>query len=226
MVQTDAEDMTLYQYNVCVSNDGGSVLVIDLRNHLVRRFNRSDGQFAPFAGSSVCNLKNGLCLEAAFAYPRSICPDPIRAGCYYIGDLATVRYCDGQSVTLIAGRMDAPEIADNVGDVNGPSFTARFHSVHGLLCTADGQTLYVSDEQNHKLKAINIGARSVSTIAGSGSQRSVDAMDQMAGIGYPCSLCFDRFPASASSAGPKKPESALFVATDSGIRHFDLTTRM
>jgi len=52
------------------------------------------------------------------------------------------------------------------GLADGPAESARFHAPHGL--SRKGSTLYVADTENHAVRAIDLDAGSVRTVAGTG----------------------------------------------------------
>ena len=56
------------------------------------------------------------------------------------------------------------------GFVDGPAEQARFDHPQGLALDAVNETLYVADEPNHAIRAINLGSREVTTVAGTGEQ--------------------------------------------------------
>ncbi len=56
------------------------------------------------------------------------------------------------------------------GLMDGAFAAARFHQPQGLTLSADGQTLYVADTENHALRAVDLKARRVATLAGDGRQ--------------------------------------------------------
>ncbi len=64
------------------------------------------------------------------------------------------------------------------GFVNGNFTTATFNHPNGIAL--DGDNLYVADTQNHSIRAINLTAKTVTTIAGTGKQGSYTAMSGLA----------------------------------------------
>ncbi len=54
------------------------------------------------------------------------------------------------------------------GNRDGDYATARFNRPQGMALSADGQVLYVADTGNHTLRAIDLAAQRVSTLAGTG----------------------------------------------------------
>ncbi len=111
----DASDTTTGAgTSTTTSDDGAAVrvrktcsralLCLDSKNNRVRRIALSDGSVCTLAGSGVAGFKNGDALsDAAFTRMSSICVDPINPGCFFIGDECSIRYCDGKTVSLVAG---------------------------------------------------------------------------------------------------------------------------
>jgi len=58
------------------------------------------------------------------------------------------------------------------GLVDGPYAKARFNRPQGMCL--DGDTLYVADTENHAIRAVDLKAKTVSTIAGTGKQGGFD----------------------------------------------------
>jgi DNA-binding beta-propeller fold protein YncE len=64
------------------------------------------------------------------------------------------------------------------GFTNGNFTTATFNHPNGIAL--DGDNLYVADTQNHAIRAINLTAKTVTTIAGTGKLGSYTAMSGLA----------------------------------------------
>jgi DNA-binding beta-propeller fold protein YncE len=77
---------------------------------------------------------------------------------------------------------------------DGPSHKARFRAPHGLSLA--GNTLYVADTENHLVRAIDLGTREVTTLAGTGVQArpfSDDGPAREVSLNSPWDvLCFGR----------------------------------
>ncbi len=69
---------------------------------------------------------------------------------------------DGQ-VTMTIGDGDA-------GFIDGTAAHARFNHPQGLALDAASDTLFVADEPNHTIRAIDLGSGQVTTVAGTGEQ--------------------------------------------------------
>ena len=68
------------------------------------------------------------------------------------------------------GRMSMAVGDGEPGLVDGLAAAARFDHPQGMALSADGGTLYVADEENHAIRAVDLGAGAVSTVAGTGAQ--------------------------------------------------------
>ncbi len=153
---------------------------------------------------------------------NSICAHPLNPQGWWIGDAGSVRYCDGQTVSLVAGDShfgDNYEQEDEYPrEVVG--VRARFSYVTGIICTRDKKRLYVSDRYNCKIKTINLESeqRMVSTVVGNGRRETVDGKGVQASIHSPAQLAFDRRSSSSED------ESVLWIAAKV-LRRLDLTTR-
>ncbi len=111
-------------------------------------------------------LVDGSLTAAHFSDPRTLVGDG--AGHLYVADDETVRVVDlsAKTVTTITGGV-APGFAD------GPAATATFNTPSGLAL--DGNQLYIADSENSTIRLMDLGARAVTTVAGSLDQGAVDA---------------------------------------------------
>ncbi len=57
-----------------------------------------------------------------------------------------------------------------IGLKDGAFRDAEFHQPQGMCLSEDGQTLYVTDTENHALRAIDLAKKTVATLAGTGEQ--------------------------------------------------------
>lgn len=116
----------------------------------------------------------------------------------------------GKSSTVIAG------LRGNGGNADGNGLVAQFSFPFGIA--GDGRdTLYIGDQNNHRIRSINISNNIVvvSTLAGNGSPTNVDGDGRTASIKSPCGVALD----------PNR--TLLYVATFSGnaVRMVNLTTK-
>jgi thiol-disulfide isomerase/thioredoxin len=71
-------------------------------------------------------------------------------------------------ITDLAGKKIAVAGAGEPGKDDGSFFTATYNDPQGMAL--DGETLYVADRKNHLIRALDLKAQKVKTIAGSGAK--------------------------------------------------------
>ncbi len=78
----------------------------DQNNQKIRRIDLCHGLVSTFIGSASGDFKNGARLESSLCDPLSLYADSLKPNCYFIGDMSSIRYCEGETVSLIAGGKD------------------------------------------------------------------------------------------------------------------------
>jgi DNA-binding beta-propeller fold protein YncE len=73
-------------------------------------------------------------------------------------------------VSDFEGQVQAVIGKGEIGLKDGPFETAQFHQPQGLAISADGNTLYIADTENHAIRAAHLKERTVTAIAGTGKQ--------------------------------------------------------
>ena len=73
-------------------------------------------------------------------------------------------------VADLEGRVTTAIGDGEPGFVDGPAEQARFDHPQGLALDAASETLYVADEPNHAIRAIDLASGQVTTVAGTGEQ--------------------------------------------------------
>lgn len=145
-----------YPYGITYSVDG-NLYVTDQAYGLIRKVSLA-GQVKTIAGS-VNGHADGYGSQARFDYPRGITSD--NDGILYVADWRghKIRKVDPTgNVTTIAGSKE--------GYQDGIALKARFKRPNGIAFDDNGN-IYVSEENNHKIRVISKGQ--VFTIAGSSS---------------------------------------------------------
>jgi sugar lactone lactonase YvrE len=77
------------------------------------------------------------------------------------------------------------------GFIDGAADVARFNTPTGLAISANGQFLYVADLSNNRIRRINLTARTVETLAGSGDFGGIDGPGGLASFGQPIGVAID-----------------------------------
>ncbi len=148
-----------------VASDGaGNLYVADggALTSSIRKIVVATGQVTTVAGNGTVGSLNGIGSAAQFASPSGVA---VSGNNLYVADTFSnkIRVVDltTTAVTDLAG-------SGNSGSSDGPSTLASFDQPHRVAVS--GNTLYVADTYNDKIRAIDLGTNIVRTISGSGIQ--------------------------------------------------------
>jgi YD repeat-containing protein len=141
----------------------GSLYIADTANHRIRKIDPS-GIIGTVAGTGTSGQSGdgGPAAEAQLNSPEVVRVDS--SGGLYIADTGSsrVRRIDPAGViSTVAGTGTA-----GFGGDGAPAIAAQLSRPKGLALGADG-TLYISDTENHRIRAVN-GQGTISTVAGTG----------------------------------------------------------
>jgi sugar lactone lactonase YvrE len=101
--------------------------------------------------------------DTVLAYPGKIVADEAGKR-LFISDTANNRIV----VTDLDGKHLFTAGTGEVGAADGPAQSAQFHRPQGMCLV--GSTLYVADTENHMIRALDLDAKTVATVAGTGEQ--------------------------------------------------------
>lgn len=169
-----------------VALSGTSLFVADTNNHIVRQIALSNNAVSTVAGAAgQSGMADGSPSTARFSGPTGIA---VAGTVIYVTDIDshTVRSISASGeVRTVAGYPEATAAADGIGQ------NARFRQPSGLVATADGTTLYLTDTENHTIRRIVIGSRAVTTAAGlAGTSGSANGVGSAARFNGPAGLGF------------------------------------
>ena len=100
------------------------------------------------------------------SFPSKVLADS-RGGRLFIADTSHNRVIVADLATYAVQQV----IGSGAAALRDGSFTeAAFNWVHGMSLSADGETLYVADTGNHAVRAVDLRAGTVRTLAGTGAQ--------------------------------------------------------
>ena len=140
---------------------GNGVYVSDRGNHAIRVV-APNGDIRTLAGNGKDGKADGVGAAASFNQPIAVAVD--RSGNVYVADRDnhTVRLIDPSGkVTVVAGTGAA-------GFAEGPATSAQFNQPYGVALSSDEKILYVADYLNHAIRALDLGTKQVTTVAGNG----------------------------------------------------------
>ena len=153
-------------YGVALSPDEKTLYVADYLNHAIRAIDLATRQVVTLAGNGKAGFANGQGDKAQFNQPYNVKADT--NGRLYVPDQnnhAIRRVDPDGTVSTLAGDGQS-------GFADGKPFESRFNNPTGLAVAADG-TVYVSDRNNHRIRAI-LPTGEVTTIAGDGNSGQQD----------------------------------------------------
>lgn len=168
-----ARQALLNQPQQCVLSPDGSWLVLDQRNQRVRRISAA-GTISTVVGIGTAGGggDGGSPLLAQLDLPTGSNPPPGGAialgpdGVLYISDTLNHRI---RRVDFAADRIETVAgtgVAGFGGD-GGPARDAALNNPRDLALGPDGR-LYVADELNHRVRAIDLAGGTIETVAGTG----------------------------------------------------------
>lgn len=160
----------------------GNVFVADKGNHIIRKITAA-GVVTTFAGSGTQGATDGPASTATFNQPYGIAVDTF--GNLYVADYSNnkVRKITPTGiVSTLAG-------SGLYGSVDGTATVAAFRGPTGVAVDASGN-VYVTDLHNFKIRKITV-AGVVSTLAGNGTNASVDGPVATASFSQPQGITVD-----------------------------------
>lgn len=143
----------------------GEVYFSEARGHRVRTI-LADGTLATVAGTGEASFSGdgGPGAEAGIYFPGGL---DVAEGRLYLADAGNdrIRVVDLGTgiITTVAGNG-----VRGFGGDGGDPLAASFNMPRDVAVTPDGRSLYVADEQNHRVRIVTPSSSLISTFAGSG----------------------------------------------------------
>jgi sugar lactone lactonase YvrE len=144
----------------------GNVYLVDTDNNRIRRVD-THGVITTIGGTGEAGYggDGGPATLARFKAPHGIASD--RDGNVYVADPSNqrVRRIDAGTgiVTTVAGTGSAGFSGDG-----GPAKSARINYPKGVEIAPDG-SVYIADNNNHRVRRVDLGTGVITTVAGTGS---------------------------------------------------------
>lgn len=154
--------------------DDGTIYLIDQRNQRIRKLSGDGKDIETIAGTGEVGYTGdgGDPLKATFSFPKGSNPPPAGtiaiddAGRIYIADTLNhaIRRIDPEANTIetVLGTGEA-----GYGGDDGPGTKAQINNPRDLEMGPDGR-LYIADEWNHRIRALDVDTGIVTTVAGTG----------------------------------------------------------
>jgi DNA-binding beta-propeller fold protein YncE len=162
----------------------GNIYVSDRGNHAIRVVT-AQGDIRTLAGNSKEGNADGIGAAASFKQPIAVAVD--KSGSVYVADR------DNHVIRAIdpAGKVLVLAGTGTKGFANGPASSAQFNEPYGVALSPDEKTLYVADYLNHAIRAIDLAARQVTTLAGNGAAGFANGVGDKAQFNQPYNVKAD-----------------------------------
>ncbi len=170
-----ARGALLNQPTQLIFGEDGSQYILDMRNQVVRTID-PDGVISTVAGTPTMagyEGDGGSPLEARFRFPAGSNPPPGGAlafdgdGRLYVSDTLNhaIRRIDFEEnrIDTVAGTGEAGFSGDG-----GDAVDAELNNPRDLQLSPDGKALYFADENNQRVRVIDLESGSIDTVAGNG----------------------------------------------------------
>lgn len=157
--------------------DDDSVYILDMRNQVIRKVD-PEGIIHTVAGTLATkgyDGDGGSPTECTFDFPSGSNPPPGGAlafdgeGRLYVSDTLnhTIRRIDFEAdeIVTVAGNGEAGFDGDG-----GPATEAQLNNPRDLQLSKDGKTLYIADEMNDRIRALDLESGEIDTVAGNGDR--------------------------------------------------------
>ncbi|MGC2210404.1 MAG: hypothetical protein WA532_09875 [Candidatus Korobacteraceae bacterium] len=161
-----AASATLNQPYAVAADALGNLYIADYGDQRIRMVNASTLIITTVAGTGTQGYSGdtGIATAAELNSPISVALDG--NGNLYIADSGNNRIrmvnASTHKITTLAGN-------GTLGYNDGPATGAEFSSPTGVAVDVGGGIVYVADQGNNRIRKLNTGAHSVSTVAGTGS---------------------------------------------------------
>ena len=187
--------------NLALSKDGSTLYVTDYGTHRIRSVDLTGtNEVKTIAGSTRGFADHATGTSAKFSYPAGLAVSEDGSMLYVADSLNNlIRSIDIKSGTINEVKTIAGKRSQGYKDGNGTA--AEFNGPTGLAVSGD--TLYVTDFGNNRIRAIDLTTNEVTTIAGDGTTGSTDGIGTNAPIGSPVGI---------AASG-----STLYVTTNGGL---------
>ncbi|PCC72704.1 NHL repeat-containing protein [Nannocystis exedens] len=197
--RVDDPDARLNQPSGGVLDEDGNLYLLDQRNQRIRLLSADGSMLTTVAGSGEMGYDGdgGAPMAAKFHFPPGSNPPPAGTlaldaeGRLYVADTLNhaIRRVDfaADTIETVAGTGEA-----GYGGDGGPGTAAKLNNPRDIEFGPDGR-LYIADELNHRVRALDVESGVITTVAGNGrAEFSGDrgpAVD--AGLNRPTGVAFD-----------------------------------
>jgi DNA-binding beta-propeller fold protein YncE len=147
----------------------GTLLICDIGNNRIRRWNREDGMIETYAGTGATTATPDYSpvRDTPLRAPRTLAMAPNGDLFIALREGNAIYKVDARTQTLqhIAGTGEQGYAGDG-----GPALKAKLSGPKGLAYSAESNTLYLADTESHTIRMIDLKTKTISTVLGNGSK--------------------------------------------------------
>ena len=178
-------------YGLTMGPDG-ALYICEVDSNVVRRLDLKTHILSTIAGNGKKGYSgdNGPALAASLNQPYEVRFD--RAGNMYFAEMPNhvVRRVDAKTKTIstLAGTGEPGFSGDG-----GPAATAQLRQPHSIALDPSGDSLYIADIGNHRIRKVDLKTGLIETFAGTGERKAVVDGAPLAGmpLNGPRAMAFD-----------------------------------
>ena len=141
-------------YKIVISPDRTFALVVEGRDHIIRRINLATLEVTTLAGTGVSGYQDGPGSLAQFRYPSGLAISPDQRFVFVADGNNVIRRID-LSTTVVSTIVGDPTYTE-YGNIDGNLEDARFYGITDVDISGDGTILYVADEYNNTIRKIQL----------------------------------------------------------------------
>ncbi len=154
------------------ADDSGSIYLADTYNHRIRKVEAGTGTISTVAGTGQFGFGDdvgdgGPATEAMLAHPHDVAVDV--AGNLYISDRGSsrIRKVEASTGTISTIAGTGGRFGHGYGGDGGPATEAKLRFPVGVAVDGSGN-VYIADTLNSRVRKVEAGTGTISTIAGTG----------------------------------------------------------
>ena len=170
----------------------GILYIADRANQLIRKIDTTNSQVALVAGvSGVAGSDDGPADKATFHDPWGLAATADGTA-LYVSDSAnnTIRKIDLTQTPPMVSTLTSVAGQAGFADSANPA-QVRFTSPLGLALDADHNVLYVGEYGNNRVRSVSLATGATTTVAGNGTNASVDSTPGPVSFANPVSVTYD-----------------------------------
>jgi sugar lactone lactonase YvrE len=155
-------------HGLALNPDNSLLYVADFSNHRIRQIVIATGVVTTLAGPTdtpVTGSADGTGTEARFNNPIRLAVHPT-TGDIYVSDSGNQKIRKITPAGVVTTPYGPPAGTTTSGATDGVGNAARFFGPFGLVFDSTGENLYVSDQNNKKIRKINLSTNEVTTYTG------------------------------------------------------------